>query len=121
MKILALGGSGGMGRFAVRSIINHKAIKKIYIADLNGSSAKDFASNFDDRVEGLELDITDNIALINNDRYFARRLRAILERNDIKYNDFGGWLLSTSSFCSYVESIINYFIIADNYINLHKQ
>ena len=65
MKILALGGSGGMGRFAVRSLINHKAIKKIYIADLNGSSAKDFALNFDDRVEGLELDITDNIALIN--------------------------------------------------------
>ena len=65
MKILALGGSGGMGRFAVRSLINHKAIKKIYIADLNGSSAKDFASNFDDRVEGLELDITNNEALIN--------------------------------------------------------
>ena len=65
MKILALGGSGGMGRFAVRSLINHKAIKKIYIADLNGSSAKEFASNFDDRVEGLELDITNNEALIN--------------------------------------------------------
>ena len=65
MKILALGGSGGMGRFAVRSLINHKAVKKIYIADLNGSSAKEFASNFDDRVEGLELDITNNEALIN--------------------------------------------------------
>ena len=65
MKILALGGSGGMGRFAVHSLINHKAVKKIYIADLNGSSAKDFASNFDDRVEGLELDITNNEALIN--------------------------------------------------------
>ena len=65
MKILALGGSGGMGRFAVHSLINHKAVKKIYIADLNGSSAKEFASNFDDRVEGLELDITKNEALIN--------------------------------------------------------
>ena len=65
MKILALGGSGGMGRFAVRSLINHKVIKKIYIADLNGSSAKEFASNFDHRVEGLELDITNNEALIN--------------------------------------------------------
>ena len=65
MKILALGGSGGMGRFAVHSLINHKAVKKIYIADLNGSSAKEFASNFDDRVEGLELDITNNEALIN--------------------------------------------------------
>ena len=65
MKILALGGSGGMGRFAVHSLINHKAVKKIYIADLNGSSAKEFASNFDDRVEGLKLDITNNEALIN--------------------------------------------------------
>ena len=65
MKILALGGSGGMGRFAVHSLINHKAVKKIYIADLNGSSAKEFASNFDDRVEGLELDINNNAALIH--------------------------------------------------------
>ena len=43
MKILALGGSGGMGRFAVHSLINHKAVKKIYIADLNGSSAKELS------------------------------------------------------------------------------
>ena len=65
MKILALGGSGGMGRFAVKSLINHEKIKKIYVADLNASSAKNFASNFDNRVEGLELDITNNEALIN--------------------------------------------------------
>ena len=58
MKILALGGSGGMGRFVVRSLVNHEKIKKIFVADLNASSAKNFASNFDDRVEGLELDIT---------------------------------------------------------------
>tara|TARA_B100001057_G_scaffold24938_1_gene22923 strand:- start:645 stop:1811 length:1167 start_codon:yes stop_codon:yes gene_type:complete len=65
MKILALGGSGGMGRFAVSSLINHEKIKKIYIADVNASSAKTFASNFDKRVEGLELDIANNEALIN--------------------------------------------------------
>ena len=65
MKILALGGSGGMGRFAVRSLINHEKIKKILVADLNVLSAKTFASNFDNRVEGLELDITNNEALIN--------------------------------------------------------
>ena len=50
MKILALGGSGGMGRFVVRSLVNHEKIKKIFVADLNASSAKNFASNFDDRV-----------------------------------------------------------------------
>ena len=65
MKILALGRSGGMGRFAVRSLINHEKIKKILVADLNVLSAKTFASNFDNRVEGLELDITNNEALIN--------------------------------------------------------
>jgi saccharopine dehydrogenase-like NADP-dependent oxidoreductase len=65
MKILALGGSGGMGRFVVRSLINHEKIRKIFIADINASSAKTFASNFDNRVEGLELDITNNEALIN--------------------------------------------------------
>jgi len=65
MKILALGGSGGMGRFAVRSLINHEKIKKIFIADVNAPSAKTFASNFDNKVESLELDITNNEALIN--------------------------------------------------------
>jgi len=34
MKILALGGSGGIGRYAVRSLYN---VKEIYIADLIGS------------------------------------------------------------------------------------
>ena len=65
MKILALGGSGGMGRFAVRSLINHEKIKKIFVADVNAPSAKTFASNFDNKVESLELDITNNEALIN--------------------------------------------------------
>ena len=65
MKILALGGSGGMGRFAVRSLINHEKIKKIFVADINAQSAKTFASNFDNKVESLELDITNNEALIN--------------------------------------------------------
>ena len=65
MKILALGGSGGMGRFVVHSLVNHEKIKKIFVADLNASSAKNFASNFDNRVEGLELDITNNSALVD--------------------------------------------------------
>ena len=65
MKILALGGSGGMGRFAVRSLINHEKIKKIFVADINAPSAKTFASNFDNKVESLELDIKNNEALKN--------------------------------------------------------
>ena len=33
MKILALGGSGGMGRYTVRFLYNVKQIDKIYILD----------------------------------------------------------------------------------------
>ena len=53
MKILALGGSGGMGRFAVMSLLNFPIISKIIVADLNESSAKQFAANFNEKVEGV--------------------------------------------------------------------
>ena len=42
MKVLALGGSGGMGRYAVQSLYKHSKIKKIYVADINADAAKDF-------------------------------------------------------------------------------
>ena len=59
MKVLALGGSGGMGRYAVQYLHNIKQIEKIYVADVNSLSVKKFASHFDNRVEGLKLDIRD--------------------------------------------------------------
>ena len=59
------------------------------------------------------------IALINNDRYFSRRLRALLDRKNIKINDNSGWLLSTSSCCAYINTVLNYFINNNNYVNLH--
>ena len=40
MKVLALGGSGGMGRYAVQYLYKIEQIDKIYIADVNASSAK---------------------------------------------------------------------------------
>ena len=59
MKVLALGGSGGMGRYAVQYLYKIEQIDKIYIADVNASSAKKFASYFNSRVEGFGLDIRD--------------------------------------------------------------
>ena len=67
----------------------------------------------------LQKNKNSSIALINNDRYFARRLRALLERKNIEINDYKGWLLSTSACCSYIDSILKYYIYEDNYINLH--
>ena len=83
--------------------------------------------NHEDELDFVAKDIEKNflnnqiksIALINNDRYFARRLRAILDRKNIKISDYSGWLLSTSTCCSYINSILKFFIDKNNYVNLH--
>ena len=64
MKILALGGSGGMGRYAVQSLYKHAKIKKIYVADINADAAKDFSLSFSDKVEGIGLDVTKHESLL---------------------------------------------------------
>ena len=51
MKVLALGGSGGMGRYAVQYLYKIEQIDKIYIADINSLSAKKIATHFDSKVE----------------------------------------------------------------------
>ena len=85
----------------------------------------DFKSH-EDELEFISSDISKNleenplinIALINNDRYFARRLRALLARKNIEISDEGGWLLSTSACCAYINNIIDYFFENNNFINL---
>ena len=64
MKILALGGSGGMGRYAVHSLYKNPKIEKIFVADLNASSAKDFSSSFNNKVDGFGLDVTNESCLL---------------------------------------------------------
>ena len=76
----------------------------------------EFISN--DISKNLEENPLINIALINNDRYFARRLRALLARKNIEISDEGGWLLSTSACCAYINNIIDYFFENNNFINL---
>ncbi len=44
MKVLALGGSGGMGRYAVRMAMDFEAVEHMTIADLNGEAARAFAA-----------------------------------------------------------------------------
>ena len=51
MRVLALGGSGGMGRFSSFAISDFPNISKVTIADLNEANAIDFANNLDDLVE----------------------------------------------------------------------
>tara|TARA_B100000123_G_scaffold270240_1_gene247796 strand:+ start:99 stop:1265 length:1167 start_codon:yes stop_codon:yes gene_type:complete len=66
MKILILGGSGGMGRFASRAISSIENISLITIADLNAQSVKEFADSFKStKIIGIGLDVLDKEALKN--------------------------------------------------------
>ena len=60
MKVLCLGGSGGMGRFATKAIVDFKELEAITVADLNKVAAEEFANSFDAKVQGIGLDVTDN-------------------------------------------------------------
>ena len=47
MRILILGGSGGMGRFASSAIAKFDNFDSLIIADLNEEAAKKFAASLD--------------------------------------------------------------------------
>ena len=113
------------------SSYNYNIDKSIYKNNYNLKNKRKYESHdFSSQEEELQF-ISDDIinfcktnkdciiGIINNSRYFTRRLSAILEKNHIKINDNSGWLLSTSSCCSYVNNILNFYIKKDNYINLH--
>ena len=91
MKVLALGGSGGMGRFSSYAISNYSNITKVTIADLNEANAKEFSNHFDDRFTGIGLDVTDkehlekvmsghDIVLNTNDKEPDTVFQEILEK-----------------------------------------
>ena len=63
MRVLALGGSGGMGRFAVRTAAEMDSIESVIVADLNGDVAEAFAREVGPKAQGLGLDVTDADAL----------------------------------------------------------
>ena len=64
MKVLVLGGSGGMGRFTSRAISSFEDISQITIADLNAKAAKEFADSFENnKIIGIGLDVLDKETL----------------------------------------------------------
>ena len=63
MRVLALGGSGGMGRFAVETSMQFKNISKIFVADINADAAIALSNTMNEMVSGFGLDVTDSDAL----------------------------------------------------------
>ena len=65
MRVIALGGCGGMGRFAVQTALNYDFIKEIVIADRNGEMAHSFAKECGPKASYREIDVKDTKALVD--------------------------------------------------------
>ena len=100
MKILAIGGCGSMGRYAMRAIQNYSAIEEIIIADINKEIAEVFADSLNHKVSAIRLDVND-----------ASALKQAMEHINIVVNTcgpyfkFGAPILSAaiSSGCNYID------------------
>jgi saccharopine dehydrogenase-like NADP-dependent oxidoreductase len=82
MKVLCLGGSGGMGRYATKAIADFEELEAITIADLNKDAAEEFAKSFDAKVQGIGLDVTD-----------TKNLAEALKRHDLVLNTTGPFFM----------------------------
>ena len=100
MRILAIGGSGSMARYAMRATQNFNSVDEIIIADINKEGAHSFASTLNKKVSAIQLDVTDTQALKDS-----------MKNVDIVVNTcgpffkFGTPILSTaiSSGCNYLD------------------
>ncbi len=59
MKVIILGGCGGMGRYASKTISSFDQIQVLTIADLNKDDAEEFADQLGPHVSGIGLNIND--------------------------------------------------------------
>ena len=100
MRILAIGGSGSMARYAMRATQNFKAVDQIIIADVNKESAHSFASTLNNKVSAIQLDVTDTEALKN-----SMKSVDIVVNTCGPFFKFGTPILSTaiSSGCNYID------------------
>lgn len=65
IQVVALGGCGGMGQFAVRTALDFDFVDKIIIADLDEDRARKFADQCGSKTSAIPIDIQDTKALID--------------------------------------------------------
>lgn len=63
MKVLVLGGAGGMGRVAAEQAAGYPYVERVTVADLDGAHAAAVASRIGPVAEGLALDVNDRGAM----------------------------------------------------------
>lgn len=59
MNVLALGGCGGMGKFAVHTALTYDFIERIVIADMDGERAAAFAKECGANASSARIDVDD--------------------------------------------------------------
>ena len=105
MKVLALGGSGGMGRFSSFAISNYPNISKVTIADLNEANAIEFSNHFDDRFTGIGLDVTNK-----------EHLEKVMSDHDVVLNTTGPFFkFGLPILKSAIKCKCHYFDICDDW------
>jgi len=107
MKIVVIGGAGGMGRTTVRDLSENAEVKEILVADFREAEAKEFAASFKNpRIKGAGVDAS-NVeetaevikgydAVINEAIYYVNLnvMKACL-KTGCHYNDLGGFFHGT--------------------------
>ena len=105
MKILAIGGCGSMGRYAMRAAQNFSSVDKIIIADINKESAEFFAASLNQKVSSIQLDIND-----------AGALKQAMEDINIVVNTCGPYFkFATPILKAAISSGCNYIDICDDW------
>ncbi len=65
IRVVALGGCGGMGQFAVRTAIDFDFVEEIVVADRDEQSARAFAERCGPKTRAIGLDVLDEAALVS--------------------------------------------------------
>ena len=100
MKVLAIGGCGSMGRYAIKAAQNFSSVDQIIIADINKESAETFAASLNEKVSAIQLDASDSNALKQ-----AMKDINIVVNTCGPYFKFGAPILKASiaSGCNYID------------------
>ena len=105
MKILAIGGCGSMGRYAIRAAQHYSSIEKIIIADIDKEAAETFAASLNQKVSAIHLDIND-----------ASALKRSMEDINIVVNTCGPYFkFGTPILSAAISSGCNYIDICDDW------
>ena len=76
MKVIILGGCGGMGRYTSKDISSFDQIQSLTIADLYIEDAEEFANQLGPQVKGIGLNIINkellDLSEAHHERYFKK-------------------------------------------------